>query len=330
MSTDTRRVGLVLGSHLAPARIPETARRAEEHGFSELWLAEDYWLTGAISAATAALAATRSVPVGLGIVPAMTRHPSLLAMEISTIAHMFPGRFWPGIGLGLPAWLRQMGVHPASHLGAMRQTITSVRRLLAGETVTEDGPPFRFENIRLSYPLEEPVPIYAGVISPKMLGIAGEVADGTVVSVLAGTDYLHWARERVASGQEVGNRRDHHDFAVFTMFSADDDAQAARDALRPLVAWYMAAVPKNTLWDVYGIADELAEMAEGGIERISQEMPDRWLDDLAVVGTPEDCAASIARLHDAGADSVCLYLAPTERADALLELAAERVLPLLR
>jgi alkanesulfonate monooxygenase SsuD/methylene tetrahydromethanopterin reductase-like flavin-dependent oxidoreductase (luciferase family) len=330
MSTDALRVGLVLGSHLAPARIPETARKAEELGFSELWLAEDYWLTGAVSAATAVLAATSSIPVGLGVVPAMTRHPSLLAMEISTIAHMFPGRFRPGIGLGLPVWLRQMGVHPDSHLGAMRQTLTSVRRLLAGETLTEEGPPFRFDGITLSYPLQEPLPIYAGVISPKMLTIAGELADGTVISVLAGTDYLAWARARVVAGQETGGRPGHHDFAVFAMCSVDDDAQAARDALRPLVAWYLAAVPKSALWDEYGIAEELAEMAQGGIERIAREMPDRWLDDLTVVGTPDDCAASIKRLHEAGADSICLYLAPTERADELLQLAAERVLPLLR
>src|ERR1051326_5213840 len=101
-------VGLVLGSHLAPEQIASTARLGEELGYTELWLAEDYFFTGGIAGAAAALAATSESPVGLGIVSAMARHPAALAMEISTLARMYPGRLRPGIGLGVPAWVRQM------------------------------------------------------------------------------------------------------------------------------------------------------------------------------------------------------------------------------
>ena len=81
---------------------PSVARRGEELGFGELWLAEDYFFTGGISGATAVLAETKEVPVGLGIVSAMVRHPAVLAMEIATMARMYPGRVHPGIGLGVP------------------------------------------------------------------------------------------------------------------------------------------------------------------------------------------------------------------------------------
>src|SRR5262245_28481789 len=92
MTHDGPPVGLVLGSQIPPEQIRETARLGEELGFGELWLAEDYFFTGGISGAVAALASTSRIPIGLGIVSAMVRHPALLAMECSTIARMFPGR----------------------------------------------------------------------------------------------------------------------------------------------------------------------------------------------------------------------------------------------
>src|SRR5205085_2712578 len=109
-----------------------------------LWLAEDYFLTGAISGAASVLATTERISVGLGIVSAVVRHPAVLAMECSTLARIHPGRFWPGIGLGLPYLIGQMGLKPRSQLGAVRECTTSVRRLLAGEELTEQGDIFSF------------------------------------------------------------------------------------------------------------------------------------------------------------------------------------------
>ena len=115
-------VGLVLGSALAPETLPGLSRLAEQLGYGELWFAEDYFFTGGISGAAAALAATERIPIGLGVVSAMVRHPALLAMEIATLDRMFPGRLRPGIGTGVPAWMRQMGVKPRSPLSALRES----------------------------------------------------------------------------------------------------------------------------------------------------------------------------------------------------------------
>jgi alkanesulfonate monooxygenase SsuD/methylene tetrahydromethanopterin reductase-like flavin-dependent oxidoreductase (luciferase family) len=320
-------VGLVLGSAIPPEKLAGTARLGEELGFSELWLAEDYFFTGGISGATAVLAATERIPVGLGIVSALVRHPALLAMEISTIDRMFPGRLWPGIGLGVPAWVHQMHLMPKSQLGAMRECVTSVRRLLAGEELTEEGASFSFDSVRLTYPLETVPPVYMGVIGPKMLHLSGEIADGTVGSVLASAPYIRWAREQLAAGQESAGRSGHHRFAAFAMYAVDSDPRKAKDTLRSLVAFYLAAVPRNAMTDVYGIGDELLELAQGGAERIASEMPGEWLEDLVIAGEPDECAVKIQRMLDAGADSVVLFPMPVERLEEILKLTAESVLP---
>ena len=93
MTQDGPPVGLVLGSALPPERCVEIAQRGERLGFAELWLAEDYFFTGGIAGATAVLGATKRIPVGLGIVSAMVRHPALLAMEVATMTRMHPAAF---------------------------------------------------------------------------------------------------------------------------------------------------------------------------------------------------------------------------------------------
>jgi alkanesulfonate monooxygenase SsuD/methylene tetrahydromethanopterin reductase-like flavin-dependent oxidoreductase (luciferase family) len=325
-------VGLVLGSHIPPQQIPQLSRLAESSEYGELWLTEDYFFTGSVAGAMAALAATTSIPVGLGVVSAVTRHPALLAMEIATTAHLHPGRLSAGIGLGAPHWIRQMGVHPKSPLAAMRESVTTVRRLLAGERVTLDGEVFHCDAVELTHVPDEQIPIYMGVIGPKMLRLSGEIADGTLVSALAGVDYVRWLRERVAEGQERSNANEHR-VTTFALYTLDADAQRAKRMLREIAAFYLA-MPPGPLTDAYGISDELGDMQARGSEAaaalIAREMPDRWMEDLVIAGDPDECAAKVQRLLDAGSDSVALFPVPVDRTFEIVEATARDVLPKLR
>jgi 5,10-methylenetetrahydromethanopterin reductase len=321
-------VGLVLGSAIAPERLPGLARLAEELGYGELWFAEDYFFTGGISGAVAALGATRHIPVGLGVVSAMVRHPAVLAMEIATIARVHPGRLRGGIGLGVPAWLRQMGLQPRSSLTAMRECVTTVRALLDGREVTLDGRCFSLDGVRLAYVPEAPVPLYTGVLGPKMMRLSGEIADGNVLSVLSMPAYVRWARARIAEGARAAGRTAPLGLAAFAFFAVGSDGARAKAALRPSVAFYLAAGGRNALTDAYGISDELeAMLAAGGAGAVEREMPDRWLDDLAVAGDPDECAEKVRRLLDAGADSVVLFPMPSERSEEMVRVGAADVLP---
>jgi 5,10-methylenetetrahydromethanopterin reductase len=335
MSNDgqmTSPVGLVVASGAAPEEVPRFAAAAEELGFGELWMPEDYFFVGGMSSAVAALGATTKIPVGLGVVSAMARHPAVLAMEIATIERLYPGRLMPGIGLGVPHWVHQMGLMPKSQLAALRETVTAVKRLLNGEEVTEEGQVHSFNQVKLTHPLEQQPPVYMGVVGPKMLRLSGEVADATVVSVLAGTTYVRWLRERIAEGQKVAGREgQRHRVATFVLYSVDEDPARAREAMRATAAFYLAAMPKSALTDVYGIGEELMDMFQrGGAEAasvIASEMPEQWINDLTVAGTPDQVAEKIQALLAAGSESVCLCPIPPERSTEMLELTARRVLP---
>jgi 5,10-methylenetetrahydromethanopterin reductase len=323
------RIGLVLGSSTPPERLPRLAKLGEEVGFSELWLAEDYFFTGGISGAASALAATERIPVGLGIVSGLVRHPAVLAMEVSTLARLYPGRLIAGLGLGVPDWMSQMGLSTKSPLTSMRECVSGLRSLLAGQEVTTEGRFFRFTEVKLAHRPTESVPIYMGAVGPKMLQLSGEIADGNVLSVLASTEYVKWARAQIAKGAErASSVHVHRSVVTFALFSVDHNARKAKESLRTPMSFYLASGGRNALTDSYGISEQLSDMVQrGGSRTVAQEMPDRWLDDLAIAGEPDECVEKIRTYLDMGADAVVLFAMPEERTQETIEFAAKDVLP---
>jgi alkanesulfonate monooxygenase SsuD/methylene tetrahydromethanopterin reductase-like flavin-dependent oxidoreductase (luciferase family) len=168
-------------------------------------------------------------------------------------------------------------------------------------------------------------------VNEKGLRLAGELADGTVLSVLAGTEYIRWSRELLSAGAlAAGRDPGAHRLVTYVLYSVDHDPAKAREAVRDAVAFYLAAMPDNALTQVYGASEEVAALAaRGGAELIARELPDRWLDDLAIAGDPDGCAAKVRALLAAGSDSVGLWLFPTDRGDEIARLTAREVFPRL-
>ena len=179
------RVGIVFRPQLPPERLAGFAAAAEGAGLDDLWLWEDCFLEGGLTTAAAALAGSGTLRVGLGLMPVPLRNPALAAMEVATLARLFPGRFVPAFGHGVQAWMAQVGAGAASPLGLMREWVTAVRALLAGETVTTAGRYVTLDRVALDWPPPAAVPVLIGGRGPKTLALAGELADGLVLD--AGT-----------------------------------------------------------------------------------------------------------------------------------------------
>ena len=160
-------LGIMFRREHPPEHLHQFARRAEAAGFDELWLVEDCFYAGGIALAATALACTESIKVGLGIMPAVARNPVFTAMEIATLARLFPGRFLPGVGHGVAGWMRQIGAFPQSQMRALEEVTVSVGRLLAGEEVTVNGSEVHLDEAALVHPPEQVLPLSLGVRGPK-------------------------------------------------------------------------------------------------------------------------------------------------------------------
>ena len=132
----TPRVGIVFRPQLPPERLREFVISAETAGLDDLWMWEDCFLEGGLTTATAALAWSSSLRIGLGLMPVPLRNPALAAMEIATLARLFPGRFVPAVGHGVLPWMEQVGARASSPMTLLREWVTATRSLLSGEVVT--------------------------------------------------------------------------------------------------------------------------------------------------------------------------------------------------
>ncbi|MBK8024034.1 MAG: LLM class flavin-dependent oxidoreductase [Chloroflexi bacterium] len=201
---------------------------------------------------------------------------------------------------------RHAGV-PKSQLAALGETTEAVRRLLAGEEVTMHGSHVHLDRVKLEFPPIQPPPITLGVRGPRSLHVSGRSADGTLLAELSSPAYVRWARQEIRVGQqEAGRKAQPHRVTVYALLAVDDDAAAARTRMSKRIApWLVYGQEDYTR--ALGIEAEVNEMRmNGGVARLEAEMKDDWIDQMAVVGTASDCAASVQRLAEAGADSVVL------------------------
>lgn len=312
---------------------------AEHLGFDACWLGEDFFYHGAIATATAVAERTERISVGLGVLSPLPRHPALTAMEVATLDEISNGRLTLGVGYGVPTWIRQMGLHVRSPLSAMREGVDVIRRLLAGETITEQGACFSLDRVRLGFaPPRRDVPIFLGAEGPKALQLSGEVADGTLISVMAGPRYVEWARENIAQGCAKGGRGfDQHQIVVYVIFSMDEDRDRARDAVRRTIAEY-ASVGASTggephpLLRIGGVPvdiwQEMGRIYREGrvpVELVSNEM----IDQLAVAGNADDCEAGVRQLIEAGAGSIVFFPFPSDQTEQQVERISAILLPRL-
>lgn len=327
-TTDAFKLGVMCKNQHAPQDVPAFARQCEASGFDQCWVVEDCFYYSGIAAAATALAVTDSIAIGLGIMPAVARNAAFSAMEIATLANLYPGRFLPGIGHGVGIWMEQIGAYPASPLTALDEVTTAVRALLRGDEITTEGRYVQLDHVQLEYSPSTVPPVQLGVRGPKSLALSGRVADGTILAEGSSPAYVRWAREQIAAGQREAGRTGPHRVTVFTMCSVDSDRAAARDRLRPMLATYIARPRVRAQIEPFGIVPELqALLDQGGVEHLAATLPDAWLDQLAVVGTPDDCANAINRLVEAGTDAVVLV--PLQTGAEQVKVLADSIFPAL-
>lgn len=274
MSTSPR-LGVAFVPTNPPARLLPIARAVEKSGLDDLWVWEDCFADSGIAAATAALASTRRIRVGLGLMPAPLRNVALTAMEIATVAGMFPGRFVPGVGHGVQSWMSQAGVRVSSPMTLLREYVGALRRLLAGEEVTVDGRYVTLDAVALAWPPADPV-IALGGFGPRTLEFSAGHGDLTLLAGALSDDEIRDScaivhRTRTDAGSPIG--ADAHEIVV-TQIAATGPEAARRVDLE---------VPK---WG--------KEPGQG----------------IGVGGDAEAIAASVRSLLDLGATSVVFQ--PTE------------------
>jgi probable F420-dependent oxidoreductase len=291
-----------------PLSVPECvelARRAEAAGYESIWIPEVVG-ADAFVVMTAMAGVTAHLHLGTGIVPILTRTPTLMAMALASIAQLAPGRVRFGVGISTPNIVHQWhGLAYDRPLARLRATVALIRRALAGERLNCDAGPYPVRNLRLALtPPQEPIPIYVAALNPGMLQLAGEVGDGVLLNWMP-EDRVGWALDHLQRGlSRAGRSLADFDVACLVRVCVTEEVAAARQWLRRELTGYAIVEAYQRYFRQLGFAPEMAAVnakwragdRAGAVAEISDAMAER----LAVFGGAAQCRARLARFVDAG------------------------------
>ena len=296
----------------------EIAAAADAGGLDAAWAPELYNRSATIAVAEMA-ARTSRCTVGTAIAYGVGRSPLTLAAEARDLDELSEGRFVLGVGNGTRRMISDWhGQDPDAPAVRMEELVGLLRRLWRQhrEPIDHEG---RFYRLRLAptgdleEPLREEIPIYTAGVNPRMVEVAGRVADGLLGHVLFTTGYIE---DVVLPAIELGAQRTGRHpgdvrIASLVLASVDDDPEVARREAAAMLAFYASAKTYGPVLERIGFADEAAAVREafarGDEEAMIAAIPDRMVDALAVAGTPDDVRSQLRR-YEGLLDHAILYV----------------------
>ncbi|HEX4720547.1 MAG TPA: LLM class flavin-dependent oxidoreductase [Thermoleophilaceae bacterium] len=297
--------------------IAATAADAEKAGFDAVWTPEFYTRSAIVTLSQIA-ARTSRCRVGTSIAYATGRSPLILATEARSLDEVSGGRLVLGLGTGTRRMMQDWhGVDPDGPATRMEELVPLLRRLwrLHEGPVEHEG---RFYRCRITPTAEttpgirDEIPVYTAGVNPRMIQVAGRVADGLLGHPLFSRDYVdEVVRPAIVEGMRFADREDTRVELVGVLICAiaDDPVQARREAAAQL-AFYAAPKTYGPLLDASGFsaAGETirAAFAERDFAAMTAAIPDPMIDAMAAAGTAADVRA---RLDEAAElfDHVVVY-----------------------
>jgi F420-dependent oxidoreductase-like protein len=265
-----------------PASIDEfvaVLQQTKDRGFTTAWIAQVF----AWDALTLLAVAGRQVPgleVGTSVVPTYPRHPSVLAAQALTTQVAVGGRLVLGIGLSHQVVVEGMWGYsydrPARH---MREYLDALLPLLRGESAAVEGETLKAMGAITIPEVPSPPPVLLAALAPRMLHLAGAVADGTVTWMTGGRTIGDHIVPSITKAAESAGRPAPR-VAVGLPVCVTDDPDTARETA-------------GKQFSVYGYLPSSRAM----LDKEGAEGPA----DVAIVGDEQTVAAEVGRLADAGA-----------------------------
>jgi F420-dependent oxidoreductase-like protein len=303
-------------------------REAERLGVDVVWVAEA-WGADAPSALGYLAAATERITLGSAILQLGVRSAAMTAQTAMTLAAMSGDRFILGLGASGPQVMEGLhGVPFAAPLTRMRETMDVIQQAFAGERINYEGSKIQLplpggegKALRLGLRPNPNIPVYLAALSPKMLELTGERADGWLGTsfVPEGADEAYYSHMRtgaaragrtldaidICQGAEVAFARDEEQlgemiqerkgglaFSLGGMGSADTN-------------FYNAAYSRQGFADV--AAEAQARWVAGDRAGAAEVIPDEMVLGTTLLGTEEGVRARLRDWADAGVDTIRFY-----------------------
>jgi len=300
------RFSLRLNNDLTIAQYEALVQAAEAAGFDQFWVSNDLFLRSASVILPVVARATERIEVGSCIFNPYTINPAELTMFAATMDELSGNRFNLGLAAGAKEFLDWVGMAQKRPLAAMRETITIVRQLLAGEEAELNGQFVQWSSEAfLRFAAPRITPIYIGAMGPKMLELGGELGDG-ILPLLFPPEHFYTVKPLVDAGVTCRpGILPELDFAACIWVSLSTDREAAKRPLAQKIAYYGASLSPLILGQLGLTMEDFAPIQQAlNVERDEAKaigMVDERMMRIGIVGEPSDVIARLEPLAAAGA-----------------------------
>lgn len=286
----------------------ERVKLAESLGYETVYVTH---IAGreSLTVLTAYAMSTSSIRVGTGVVPIYTRTPATMAQTAATIDEISGGRLTLGLGVShrpvVEGWHGQTIDRPVAE---MREYTEIVRAILRGEDPPQ-GEKWQTGFRLFGLDPRPELPIYIAALSPAMLRLAGEIADGVLLWLCNPSYIRDVVIPEVRAGRErAGLTLDGFDIVPAVPTAMTDDPQSAYAAMRKDLMPYFGLPFYRAMIERTGFGADIEryDAAAGDMDAMQAAISEEFLQELTAVGDQSAVAAGIERYRAAGATSPCV------------------------
>ena len=308
-----RPVGIGFAGQAEVSEVVGWAERARRHGIHIVWMHDTPYQRDAVTYMAAIAAQVPEIQLGLAAISVYTRHPAVIAMTVSALDEMAPGRVSLGLGTTIPLRLAQMGIpyDPAEGVERVSQAVDTLRAMWAGQRVPSATP--NFPPIQPMFPPVHHVPLYIAAYRTPFLELAGQKADGYLARPAESIPNLRRLITTLRSASvRAGRDEDAVNVAGYLLTHVDKSRREALNrAKREPFVIYMISVLSNFSIEQAGFEPELRDRIAAAwraedYHKAAELMPDDVLDAFMLCGTEEEVAEGSARFNQAGMNTPIL------------------------
>jgi 5,10-methylenetetrahydromethanopterin reductase len=307
------------------AKIGYLAKLAEDSGFDTIWITDHYNNRDVYSTLAVLSLMTNKVKLGTGVTNPYTRNVAITASSIASINEISGGRAILGIGPGDKATFDAMGIEWDKPLTRVKNSVSVIRSLLEKKRITEGG----LNGAQLAFSTGK-IPIYIGAQGPKMLELAGAIADGVLINASHPDDFKFAVPVIKQGAEKAGRNPGEVQICAYASFSADKNQEKAVNAAKMVVAFIVAGSPDNVL-ERHEIPVEDAKkisssIAKGDFGSVMAGVTPAMVEAFSISGTPENCKARVDELLNTGVTQIVVGSPIGPNKESAIKLIGKKIL----
>jgi alkanesulfonate monooxygenase SsuD/methylene tetrahydromethanopterin reductase-like flavin-dependent oxidoreductase (luciferase family) len=301
-------------------------RAAERFGLDGVWPAEHIGFHDAVVPSALYLRETQRLEVAVVGISTAGRHPGMIAMELSSLAELGPGRVRVQVGTGDPSLVAKLGKGIERPARSTEELVLGLRDALAGDEMNVEYPAYAFRGFKVN-PLAPPPPVDVMAVRPLMVRTAARVGDGLSISMAASRAYIRdTVRDVEAELAAQGRDRASFRISAVVLGVISEDPDTACRAAAPLFTVFDPPMLEYLAREVIEPGALVAAVESGGTPAAMQILTPEVIQGIALVATPEQLGAALERYAATGIDELAveIFAAPEEQPAIVEQLAAAR------